>query len=129
MKQALGSVALGVACFGIVAALTGSQAGEGAVWGAWLVTTACAAGLAGYWWHEHPLRGVLCIMLAQPPCMLVAVAMAGEIASPGSSTGGLVAVGIASTLLLLWTPVPLLLGWFGARARRRGDAAAQSERP
>ena len=129
MKQALGSVALGVGCFGIVAALIGSKAGEGEIWAAWLVTTAGAAALTGYCWPGHPLRSALLIMLAQPPCLLAAVAAAGEITNPGSSTGGLVAVMICSMLLLLWTPVPLLLGWLAARARRRADAAAQGAQP
>ena len=124
-RQALGSLALGVACFGIVAALVDSKAGESEVWAAWLVTTAGAAALAGYCWPGHPLRSGLLIMLAQPPCLLVAVALAGEIHNPGSSTGGLVAVMIASMLLLFWTPVPLVLGWLSARARRRADARDQ----
>jgi hypothetical protein len=125
MKQVLGSLALGVTCFGVVAALIGAKAGEGAVWGAWLVTTACAAALAGYCWPRHPLRSGLLIMLAQPPCVLTAVALAGEIRNPGSSTGGLVAVMICSTLLLLYTPVPLLIAWASARSRRREDAPEQ----
>jgi hypothetical protein len=114
MKQVLGSLALGVACFGIVAALVTVKAGEGAVWGAWLITTAVAAAHAGSWWPRHPLRSGLLIMLAQPPCVLTAVALAGEIRDPGRSTGGLVAVFISSTLLLFWTPVPLLIA-FGSR--------------
>jgi hypothetical protein len=125
MKQVLGSLALGVACFGVVATLIGAKAGEGAVWGAWLVTTACAAALAGYCWPMHPLRSGLLIMLAQPPCVLTAVALAGEIRNPGSSTGGLVAVMICSTLLLFYTPVPLLIAWASARSRRREDAPKQ----
>jgi threonine/homoserine/homoserine lactone efflux protein len=129
VKQVLGSLALGVACFGFVAALVGVKAGEGAVWGAWLVTTACAAAHAGYCWPRHPLRSGLLIMLAQPPCLLTAVALAGEIRNPGSSTGGLVAVGICSTLLLFWAPVPLLIAWASALSRRRDDASEQGPQP
>lgn len=129
MKQTLGSAVLGVACFGIVAALISSKAGEGEVWATWLVTTVVVAFLAGYSWPEHPLRGVLIIMLTQPLCLLVAVAAAGEITNPGSSTGGLAGVMIVSTLVLFWTPVPLLLGWLGARARRRPDTTGGDARP
>lgn len=129
MKQVLGPLALGVACFGVVAALVGAKAGEGAVWGAWLVTTACAAAHAGHCWPMHPLRSGMLIMLAQPPCILTAVALAGEIRNPGSSTGGLVAVGIASTLLLVWTPVPLLIAWASALPRRREDVSKHGPQP
>jgi threonine/homoserine/homoserine lactone efflux protein len=122
MRQVLASLALGIACFGVVAALMDSKAGESEVWAAWLLTTAGAAALAGYCWPRHPLRSSLLIMLAQPPCLLIAVALGGEIHDPGSSTGGLVAVMIASTLLLFWTPVLLVLAWLSARARRRADA-------
>lgn len=129
MKQMIGPVMLGVACFGVVAALIGSKAGEGGVWAGWLYTTAVAGFLAGCFWPTRPLRAALGVMLTQPPCMVVGLAFAGEITNPGSSTGGLVAVGICSMLLFLWTPVPLLLSWVGARVRRRADAPVQAPRP
>jgi hypothetical protein len=122
MGQVLGSVVLGLACFGIVAALMAGNASEGEIWGAWLVTTAAAAALVGHCWPARALRGALLIMLTQPPCVLVSVAVAGEITNPGRSTGGLVAVAICSGMLFLWTPVPLVVAWFAARARRRAHA-------
>jgi hypothetical protein len=129
MRQALASLALGIACFGVVAALMDSKAGESEVWAAWLLTTAGAAALAGYCWPRHPLRSSLLIMLVQPLGFLIAVALQGGIQNPGSSTGGLAGVMICSTFLLFWTPVPLFLGWLSARARRRADAREQDPQP
>ena len=120
MKSTAASLLFGLACFALAMGLAGLRASEELVWGAWLVTTGGAAYFAGRMWHGTPWRCGFVIAATQPIGFYCYSWFSGWHENPGgSSTGGMVGVMIVMTLLIAWSPIPVLLSGVGGTVRRR----------
>ena len=108
MIAVLLSVILGAGCMLL------TTAAHGSTWLLWLGTTGTSTLVLGWLWPKRWIELAPLLLITQPVALYVLTAASGEIAHPANSTGGAVAVGIASCFMFMWAPVPLFTAWLGA---------------
>lgn len=112
-------------CFEAMSLASGS--GSGRLYLGWFAALTVAGFATGGLWPRCAIWGALLITWSQSAFVYSQLAASGEIAHPGRSTGGMVTWAIATTFLVLFSPVPAAASWVGMRLRRkflqRGAAA------
>ena len=110
------SIVLGAGC------LLLPIAASGRLWPMWLVTTSASTFVLGMVWPRRWMVLAALLLVTQPIALYVLKLTSGEIAHPTHSTGGMVAVAIASFSMFVWAPIALFTGWIGAWLGRSGRA-------
>ena len=120
------AAALGVACFALIA-LGGRYASAvipeflGQL--GWLTLTCAGAAFCGSRAPDRAWRWGAIVIGIQPVCLLLLLAVTGELANPTPSTGGLVAVAVFTVLALVISPLPILASHLSARKRLKNHAS------
>lgn len=81
------------------------------------MTSRTGAAACGWWAPERAVRSGATIAGIQPLIFTMVLLVLGEITSPSSSTGGLVAVAIGSALVLLISPLAIGAAVLAAKLR------------
>ena len=94
----------------------------------WLAVVLGGSAICGYRSPDRAWRWGAVIVGVQPPCVFVLLLAVGELASPSSSTGGMVAVGVFTAMMAFMCPFAALASQLGAR-RRTLQQARQGTSP
>lgn len=118
-------IAGGLLCAGVVLGLGRSgDVGEGAALLVWLAVATLLAAACGYGVPRFGWRAGAVLMAVQPTVVFALTIFGGSAARPVHSTGGLVGVFLATTIIAVASPLPILAGSLAARLRRRRMATA-----
>jgi hypothetical protein len=115
------AAALGAGCVAAVVIgshFLGSEIPEELGQRIWLAGVLGGSAVCGYFAPDRPWRWGATILAAQPPTLFIILLFVGEILKPSSSTGGMVAVFIFATFLLVVSPAAMLASFLGSRVRR-----------